>query len=378
MKQLIFFSASFFAIFILFILAKKQKKISDYTLILLNLTCGALVISYIFIQDQLTPAIFFWQNILPFWIFTIFMVYAMQLIEGKAWRNYYWIFFTFSLGFTLYQVYDIYLANDDFSALVDERFIDPPLIYHFFFKGSMIFTIILSLWLLRKLKSFSAELKSHFSFIDGMRFKWLRHYAIGLIIINCFTLISFLSFNFGLIKNIDNIYVVLNIIFVFLFFYLSFHGVRHYSLENLPSNMNQESQVVDPIPDNTAIKPSSTSFDNSNQNRVFEQLKELFDSSQIYTQPQLKIADVAEQLDIPSHQLSQIINSRYGKPFYDFVAAHRIELLKKRLLSPENKQYTILSLGLDCGFNSKASLNRVFKEHTGLTPSQFQKSHLAK
>jgi len=379
MKNLIFISASFFAIFIVFILTKKNKRISDYTLILLNIICAALVISYIFIESNISPQVFFWQNILPFWLFTVFMVYAMQMIYNETWRTYYWIFFPFSVLFTLYQIYDVFIAHESFAVIVDERFLTPPLIYHVFFKGSMIFTIILSFWLLRKLKNYAFELKETYSFIEGMRLKWLKHYAVGLIVINCFTLVSFLSFNFGFIKNIENIYFVLNLIFVILFFYLSFHGVRHYSLENFPIHKQGiDSKTAVTSLSEAKPKPGSMRIAAEKQDLVFVQLERLFESTRIFTQPQLKIAEVADHLDIPSHQLSQIINSKYGKPFYDFVAAHRINLLKKKLLSPESKQFTILSLGLDCGFNSKASLNRVFKEHTGVTPSQFQKSHLTK
>jgi len=45
---------------------------------------------------------------------------------------------------------------------------------------------------------------------------------------------------------------------------------------------------------------------------------------------------------------------------------------------PTQKRYTILALGLESGFNSKASLNRVFKEATGISPSEYQKRHLHK
>ena len=37
---------------------------------------------------------------------------------------------------------------------------------------------------------------------------------------------------------------------------------------------------------------------------------------------------------------------------------------------------TLLGLGLDAGFNSKASFNRIFKNQTGVTPSMYIKTQI--
>jgi AraC-like DNA-binding protein len=45
----------------------------------------------------------------------------------------------------------------------------------------------------------------------------------------------------------------------------------------------------------------------------------------------------------------------------------------KKLLESDTK-YTNLGIAFDCGFNSKSSFHRIFKEVTGLTPSEYKKS----
>ena len=55
-------------------------------------------------------------------------------------------------------------------------------------------------------------------------------------------------------------------------------------------------------------------------------------------------------------------------------------LVKEQITVPRffpQKRFTILALGLESGFNSKASLNRVFKEETGLSPREYQLRHLS-
>ena len=46
------------------------------------------------------------------------------------------------------------------------------------------------------------------------------------------------------------------------------------------------------------------------------------------------------------------------------------------LASNDRKEYTILKILYEVGFNSKSSFNTAFKKHTGLTPTEYrQKTH---
>ena len=80
--------------------------------------------------------------------------------------------------------------------------------------------------------------------------------------------------------------------------------------------------------------------------------------------------------NIPPHNLSEVINSRLKKNFYDLVNGYRIEQVKKDLSDPAKSHLKILSLAFDAGFNSKATFNTLFKESTGQTPSDYRKSIL--
>jgi AraC-like DNA-binding protein len=45
--------------------------------------------------------------------------------------------------------------------------------------------------------------------------------------------------------------------------------------------------------------------------------------------------------------------------------------VKRRLTDPKFKNFTILSIAYDAGFNSKSAFNTIFKDLTGMTPSQY-------
>ena len=105
--------------------------------------------------------------------------------------------------------------------------------------------------------------------------------------------------------------------------------------------------------------------------RIHAGLNTLMATRKLYTEPELTLSDLATHLDIPPNYLSQIINEREGKNFYDYINTLRIEEFKRLASLPENKKYTILSLAFECGFNSKSSFNRYFKKVTGLPPSEY-------
>ena len=93
-----------------------------------------------------------------------------------------------------------------------------------------------------------------------------------------------------------------------------------------------------------------------------------------YTESTLSLNELAQKLDISPNYLSQIINEKEGKNFFDFINAFRVAEFKRLIAIQKNQQYTLLALAYDCGFNSKSSFNRSFKKHTGLTPSQYATS----
>ncbi|GET24422.1 AraC family transcriptional regulator [Prolixibacter sp. NT017] len=92
-----------------------------------------------------------------------------------------------------------------------------------------------------------------------------------------------------------------------------------------------------------------------------------------FLNPDLNLPQLAAELNIPPHHLSQVINKNIGSNFFDFVNRYRVDEVKARITNPEFRKYSILGIAFECGFNSKSAFNRVFKKFTGLTPSEFRR-----
>jgi AraC-like DNA-binding protein len=90
-----------------------------------------------------------------------------------------------------------------------------------------------------------------------------------------------------------------------------------------------------------------------------------------YTNPGLTLNELAQKLKLTPHLLSKIINEGYDKNFFDFINEYRIEEFKQRFEDPRNRQYTMLAIAFEVGFNSKTSFNRAFKKMTQQTPREF-------
>jgi AraC-like DNA-binding protein len=103
---------------------------------------------------------------------------------------------------------------------------------------------------------------------------------------------------------------------------------------------------------------------------VFQYLK----SKKPYLNPDYSLQMMADDLNISRHKLSEVINSGQKKNFYKLINEFRIEEVKEMLINPKFKHYTVLGIGLECGFNSKTSFNRIFKEETGFTPTEYKRT----
>lgn len=104
-----------------------------------------------------------------------------------------------------------------------------------------------------------------------------------------------------------------------------------------------------------------------------ERILAYMENEKPYLDRELSILDMSAALEIPRHFITEVINTELGKNFYFLINEYRIEEFKSRIHSPKYKNLTILAVAYDSGFNSKSAFNKVFKEMTGLTPSEYVK-----
>jgi|GEM_PF-2882125 len=127
------------------------------------------------------------------------------------------------------------------------------------------------------------------------------------------------------------------------------------------------------------IKKSHKPIDPNLEEENLEKIKELnllMDVDKVYLDSELGLGQLAEKIEVSTNKLSMLLNDYIGKNFYDYINHFRVEEVKKRLKDPNYEKQTLSSIGGDCGFNSKSAFNRIFKNLTGKTPSEYQNMHL--
>jgi len=370
------------AIFLLFVLPKKKKGTSDYLLILTICLFGAMLLSDILIRQGLTATRYLFQLISTNFLFVAFLLYGMVLIdeEHRLKKEWWWIP-SYAVVFTIFLLVDFLFLNDySTPERINRLYVSPPLLYQVFYKAMYLYIILTLTWFLRKINSYSKKLKDHYSFIEPIHLNWFRNFTYTHLFLTILGLFLFLFLDFGILSDINIPFAIIYCGIVLSLFYLCYHGIKQYALAEFHSSSENDDLIGD---QNTQSKKSSidtkygsSSLSEAEMDMLFKRVQQLLKEEKAYLSPQLKIQDLAEQLDVTKHKISQTINTKAKKSFFDYVNEFRVSHFKSLLSDPKNRKYTILALGIESGFNSKATLNRTFKEYTGNSPKAFQKSQV--
>jgi AraC-like DNA-binding protein len=108
-------------------------------------------------------------------------------------------------------------------------------------------------------------------------------------------------------------------------------------------------------------------------NQVRELLTAAMETDKLYLNANITLYSLASRLNIPPKTVSIVLNQYLSKSFNEYVNTYRIQAFKDKIKEPGAARLTIEGLAQDCGFHSKATFQRVFKEMTGRLPSEFRK-----
>lgn len=104
----------------------------------------------------------------------------------------------------------------------------------------------------------------------------------------------------------------------------------------------------------------------------FKTIEHIIISERLYLNPNLKLNDLAGKLNLSEGYISQLFSSQ-SKSFNEYINILRINESLKMLKDQSFNSYTITSIGLESGFNSKSSFYTAFKKHIGKTTNAYKK-----
>ena len=104
-------------------------------------------------------------------------------------------------------------------------------------------------------------------------------------------------------------------------------------------------------------------------------LLQLMEEEKFFTMEDLNLQSLSASLMIKPHQLTSLLNDRFGKNFNSFTNSFRISEAKSLLL--QNPEKSITEIAFSVGFNSKSSFYTYFSRDTGKSPGEYRKKNVS-
>ena len=223
-------------------------------------------------------------------------------------------------------------------------------------------TLVYTLFSFGILFKFKKRVKENFSSIGKMNLEWMTFVLIGF-------LTKFLSdvvflFDTNILGNSGTIPLLISRLILYAFITLMFYKGLKYN------------NIFDGLEEATINKKSSLS--KIALENYLTKLIDFVETEKPYLNPDLTLAELSEQADIPQRSLSEVLNVGLKQNFYEFINQYRVEESALMLADDTNDNKNILEILYHVGFNSKSSFNKSFKKFTGLTPAAYRQSQKAR
>ncbi|MEM7571346.1 MAG: helix-turn-helix domain-containing protein [Bacteroidota bacterium] len=219
-------------------------------------------------------------------------------------------------------------------------------------------------------RRYQRYVNDNFSETSDISFKWLGRFLPLMLVAFTLWLIRNLLLDLGWLSQ--DAYVTS------WYFYLAWGVVIYYLSIQGHSAHTHLRQIINFRPaelstPNLAEQSSSSTEELAEMQETAVRVEQFLEENPLYLEPDLNLKRLATALRLPASQISQAVNSVKGKNFNEFINAYRVRRVQELLASDKAEELSLLGIAFESGFNSKATFNRVFKQYTGKTPSQYLK-----
>ncbi len=152
-------------------------------------------------------------------------------------------------------------------------------------------------------------------------------------------------------------YFIVWLVLPFTVYVLGYFAIRQPALFRMPPLSKQDKHVK--TENNAALAD------------IRFQLERIMVEEKPYLNPRLSLFELATMLSVTPHLLSRAINQGYGVNFSTFVNRYRVGEFQRLAQLEAYRDYTVLAIALEAGFNSKTTFNTAFKDITEKTPKEF-------
>jgi len=223
--------------------------------------------------------------------------------------------------------------------------------------------IICYFWSIRLIFLYRKHLKDTSSSIDRTYYQWLLLCSSVLLMpLLSITIVVFTQYN---LLSITVFAFSFSFLIIFIYLAILFKPTLFHRFPNRMESIE--------VKEEERKKYGNSNLQDEQKERLVQKLIDYVEKEKPYLEPELTLGQLSEQVNIPAHYLSQIINEKIEKTFGDFINGYRVERAKAMLVNEQYNHYTIISTAYEAGFNSKTAFYTAFKKTTGKTPSEYRK-----
>lgn len=162
--------------------------------------------------------------------------------------------------------------------------------------------------------------------------------------------------------------------FLILYFLIEFNKVKS-KYGHLFNVLTIEKTEIRDLRETTIKAEIEELADQNIQNKLlYTKILHCFESEQPFRNPDFNVRILAELLDSNSTYVSRALNQIGDKKFNQLVNEYRIKQVLEDLKNDTHQKFTIEHIYTNAGFSQQSTFNRIFKEHTGSTPSEYIKN----
>lgn len=258
--------------------------------------------------------------------------------------------------------------------LSNHNYLSKPILYVFFSFLDLILSPIYAILIFKTIRKYKNKINDNYSYSEDIDLTWIKIIAITTMAFWLVIYAFYISSSYHILTEEDSIKYGLSLS-VILVFYIGYYGTKQKSL--LFSNYNEITDSSAQIPtqlDSIKIKYQKNGLTIEKAKVLMSTINEYMVQEKPYLNQKLSIQNLSEETQMPTHHISQVLNDVAGQNFFSYTNSYRTEAFIEKIKNNEHQKNTLLGLAYDCGFNSKSSFNRIFKDIKGVSPSEYIKS----
>ncbi|MDJ0711912.1 MAG: helix-turn-helix domain-containing protein [Woeseiaceae bacterium] len=129
-------------------------------------------------------------------------------------------------------------------------------------------------------------------------------------------------------------------------------------------------EILADMSDAARLAYTSTTLGNVDVDDRLAALTRAMDDDKLFENVDLSLAMLADAVGLSPHQLSELINTRFGYGFSRYVREHRVAAAQRMLRGEPSA--SVLSISLATGFRSQSNFYAAFREITGMSPGAWR------